>query len=224
MAHLSRREAQRECAMNYIADLIPGDIIQIQITHLESFGAFADIGCGISSLLPVDSLSVSRISHPRDRLFCGGYAYAVVKTVDPDTGRLYLSQKELLGTWEENVARFAQGETVTGIVRSVESYGVFIELSPNLAGLAEPRQELQVGQCVSVYIKSILPEKMKIKLIVIDIATPQRTPAPPHYFIKAGHIDRWVYSPADSRKLVESVFEKISENTCQTDENSVYWG
>ena len=97
---------------------------------------------------------------------------------------------------------------MTGIVRSVESYGVFIELSPNLAGLAEPRQELQVGQRVSVYIKSILPEKMKIKLIVIDIAPPQRTPAPPHYFIRAGHLDRWVYSPADSRKLVESVFEK----------------
>ena len=34
--------------------------------------------------------------------------------------------KELLGTWQENAARFAAGQTVVGVVRSVESYGVFI--------------------------------------------------------------------------------------------------
>ena len=165
-------------------------------------------------------MSVSRISHPRDRLRVGQDIAAVVSSME--NGRICLSQRELLGTWEENVARFAQGETVTGIVRSVESYGVFIELAPNLAGLAEPRQELQVGQCVSVYIKSILPEKMKIKLIVIDVTAGRETPAPPHYFISAGHIDRWVYSPPGSQKLVESVFEKIGENTCQMQESSVY--
>lgn len=214
VAHLSRREAQRECAMNYIADLIPGDIIQIKITHLESFGAFADIGCGISSLLPVDSLSVSRISHPRDRLFCGGYAYAVVKTVDPDTGRLYLSQKELLGTWEENAALFAVGQTVPGIVRSIENYGVFFELTPNLAGLAEPRigsaeDELNIGDTAAVYIKSIIPERMKVKLVLIDAHTLPQVPAPIKYFVdceKTPHMDIWRYSPAESKKVVETVF------------------
>ncbi len=221
-AVLSRRDAQERCRAHYRRTLHTGDILSARVTRLESFGAFCDIGCGLTALMPIAGMSVSRISHPRDRLQVGQDILAVVSSMED--GRICLSQRELLGTWEENVARFAQGETVTGIVRSVESYGVFIELSPNLAGLAEPRQELQVGQCVSVYIKSILPEKMKIKLIVIDIATPQRTPAPPHYFIRAGHLDRWVYSPADSRKLVESVFEKISENTCQTDENLVYWG
>ena len=45
-------------------------------------------------------------------------------------------------TWnmEENAALFKTGETVAGIVRSIESYGIFIELTPNLAGLAEPRR------------------------------------------------------------------------------------
>mgnify|MGYP002230072907 FL=1 len=45
-----------------------------------------------------------------------------------------LTLRELLGTWSENAACFAAGETVVGIVRSVEEYGVFIEIAPNLAG------------------------------------------------------------------------------------------
>jgi len=41
-----------------------------------------------------------------------------------------LTLRELLGTWSENAACFAAGETVVGIVRSVEDYGVFIEIRP----------------------------------------------------------------------------------------------
>ncbi len=55
-----------------------------------------------------------------------------------------------------------------GIVRSVEDYGVFIEIAPNLAGLAEADSTLRPGQAVSVYIKNILPDKMKIKLVVVN--------------------------------------------------------
>ena len=44
---LSRREAQKECWEQYISTLSPGDVIDAAITHIEGFGAFADIGCGI---------------------------------------------------------------------------------------------------------------------------------------------------------------------------------
>ena len=71
-----------------------------------------------------------------------------------------------MGTWEENAEMFHSGETVNGVVRSIEPYGIFIELSPNLAGLAEPKPDVYVGQIASVYIKSINPDKMKIKLIL----------------------------------------------------------
>jgi len=135
VATLSRRAAQVECYRKYLSTLTPGDIIPARITHLEPFGAFCDIGCGIISLLTVDKVSVSRISHPADRFKPGEFIYAVVSSVED--GRIYLSHRELLGTWEENAAAFAPGQTVTGIIRSVEDYGVFVELSPNLAGLAE---------------------------------------------------------------------------------------
>lgn len=204
LALLSRADAQQKCLNEYISTLSPGDIVGARITHPESFGAFADIGCGIAALLPIDSISVSRICHPSERFTVGMDIKAVIKSIE--NGRISLSHKELLGTWEENAAGFSVGETVSGIVRSVENYGAFVELTPNLAGLAETRAGVRAGQQASVYIKSIIPEKMKIKLIIIDTFDCRPTPAPPHYFIGSGHIDRFVYSPSNCQKTVESVF------------------
>lgn len=208
IAMLSRRAAQEECKKYYISLLRPGDIIPTKITHLENFGAFVDIGCGVTSLLSIDSISVSRIAHPSARLGEGDMIYTVVKTVD-DRGRIYVSERELLGSWEENASLFSEGETVKGIIRSVESYGVFVELMPNLAGLAEYRDDVRVGQTAAVYIKSIIPEKMKIKLIIIDMHDAPSAPPPLEYFIdteSVTHIDSWMYSPRGCKKVVETVF------------------
>ncbi len=202
-AILSRREAQLQ-ARDYISELIPGDVIPARVTHLEQFGCFVDIGCGIPSMIPIDLISVSRISHPSDRFAVGQYIRAVVKSNDPE--RVCLSHKELLGTWEQNAQLFSVGSTVTGIVRSIEDYGVFVELAPNLAGLAEPRADIQVNQHASVYIKAIIPEKMKIKLIIVNASDESFHNTALNYFIESGHIERWVYSSERSPKLIETVF------------------
>lgn len=208
IARLSRRAAQLECMTNYVSALAHGDVIQTKITHIESFGAFADIGCGIVSLLTIDSISVSRISHPAERLTVGDVIYSVIKLID-DKGRIYISEKELLGTWEENAALFSEGETVRGIIRSVENYGVFVELRPNLAGLAEYHPDAVPGQTAAVYIKSIIPDKMKIKLIIIDCHDTEFYPSRLEYFIdtdKTEHIDSWQYSPKSCKRVIETVF------------------
>lgn len=207
---LSRRAAQVECAENFITGLRPGDIIPASVTHLDTFGAFVDIGCGIVSLICIDCISVSRIFHPFDRLSVGEKIFAAVKSVDRETGRIYMTLRELLGTWEENAAAFSAGSTVAGIVRSVEDYGIFVELSPNLAGLAEMRDGVFPGDVCSVYIKSIIPEKMKIKLVLVDSRPGTRVAAPPlKYYLdisRTFHIDRWQYSPSGCRKVIETVF------------------
>ncbi len=206
---VSRRLAQLECMQNYISKLSAGDIIDAKITHMEQFGAFCDIGCGIAALLSVDSISVSRISHPRDRFEIGERIKAIVKG-RTEEGRICLTHKELLGTWEENASLFSAGQTVAGIVRSVESYGIFIELSPNIAGLAEPKDNVYPSQSAAVYIKSIIPERMKIKLVLIDTKN-EALPKKPLEYIgnlhTLEHIDRWKYSPDCSEKIIESVFE-----------------
>ncbi|MBQ8378642.1 MAG: S1 RNA-binding domain-containing protein [Oscillospiraceae bacterium] len=203
-AILSRKLAQQECLKEYIRNLKSGEIINAKITHFESFGCFVDIGCGIPSLIPIDAISVSRISHPTDRFTNGQDILAVVKSVDGN--KVYLSHKELLGTWEENALKFQAGETVSGIVRSVESYGVFVELAPNLAGLAEPFPNAKVGQSASVYIKAIIPEKMKVKLIIVDVFDENIIPEPVEYYITEGKIDRWEYSTENSKKEIISIF------------------
>ncbi len=208
VAVLSRKAAQEECEKNFISRLTPGDIIPATVTHLDSFGAFVDIGCGIISLMCIDSISVSRIFHPSDRLKTGQRIMSVVKSRDSETGRLYMSLRELLGTWEENAAEFSPLSTVPGIVRSIESYGIFVELAPNLAGLAEVRDDVYPGDYCSVYIKNILPERMKVKLVIIDSCT-TGTPPPLKYYVNTDrirHISHWVYSPPNAKKLVETFF------------------
>ncbi len=205
-AVLSRRLAQEECIDKYISRLKCGDIIDAKVTHMEQFGAFVDIGCGIPSLIPIDLISVSRIAHPSDRFFVGQNIKAAVKTIDD--GKITLSHKELLGTWLENAGNFSIGETVTGIVRSIESYGIFVELRPNLAGLAELKQDIQVGCKVSVYIKAIIPEKMKIKLIIVDKFDCPKNEKPPayDYYISSGSLESWKYSVEGSEKLIVTDF------------------
>lgn len=208
IALLSRKAAQVDCYKNYISHLIPGDIIPTCITHTENFGAFVDIGCGIISLLSIDCISVSRISHPNDRLKIGDQIYSVVKEIDGN-GRIFVTERELLGSWEENASFFNEGETVCGIVRSIENYGIFIELKPNLAGLAEYKENLSVGQSVTVYIKSIIPSKMKIKLIIIDTYSKKLVDTSLEYFIdplKIKHLDFWQYSPSSCQKNIQSNF------------------
>lgn len=203
-ALLSRKKAQIICKDYILNTFKTGDIIDAKITHLESFGAFCDIGCGNVALLPIDAISVSRISHPKDRFSVGDKIKAVVKNI-ADDGKITLSHKELLGTWEENAVLFSAGQTVTGVVRSVESYGIFVEITPNLAGLAEPKDNVFVGQQASVYIKSILQNKMKIKLIIIDSFNSSYSPEI-KYFYKGNNISEWEYSPNDCSKKITTKF------------------
>ena len=204
-AVLSRRMAQEECRREYISRLSPGDVIPAKVTHLEQFGCFVDIGCGLPSMIPIDAISVSRISHPSDRFSVGDSIRAVVKSSDGE--RVCLTHRELLGTWEENSAGFSAGETVSGIVRSVEGYGIFVELTPNLAGLAELRPGISPGQRVSVFIKAVIPEKMKVKLIIVETCPDCRSSAASqHYFFTGDHMDHWIYPPACSDKCIRTDF------------------
>lgn len=204
-AILSRRLAQDECREKYINNLRPGDVIDAKVTHLEPFGAFCDIGCGISALLPIDGISVSRIPHPNVRFRVNQNIKAVVKSVDSGN-RVLLTHKELLGTWSENAGLFSVGETVPGIIRGVEDYGIFVELTPNFAGLAEKTDGVEEGMNAGVFIKSIIPEKMKVKLIIVDSFSGENVSTAAHYFFNGTHMDSFTYSPGGARKLIETVF------------------
>ena len=100
------------------------------------------------------------------------------------------------------------GDTVPGIVRSVEDYGIFIELTPNLAGLTEPRPGVRPGQHAAVTVKSLNPTRMKVKLILVDSFDQPGTPQPMTYFVQGDHIDRWEYSPVGCARTIISEFDR----------------
>lgn len=207
IALLSRRLAQEQAMDFFLEHLEPGMVLTCRVTRLEPFGAFLDIGCGIVAMLPIEHISVSRISHPKERFREGQKILAVVWAIDRQQRRVTMTHRELLGTWMENASRFTSGETVRGIVRSVKEYGSFIELTPNLSGLADAKEGLLPGDRASVFIKSIRPERMKVKLQVIEKLPPADGPEPLQYQITDGKLDRWVYSPPNYEKPpVETVF------------------
>ncbi len=128
-ALLSRRAVQERAMDFFLEHLRPGSVVTAVVTHLESFGTFLDIGCGIVAMLPIEHISVSRISHPKERFRPGQKILAAVRSIDREKRRITMTHKELLGTWMGNASWFHPGETVRGEVRSVKEYGSFIELA-----------------------------------------------------------------------------------------------
>lgn len=151
------------------AQLKEGQIVNGIVREIKNYGAFVELEQGDTGLIYIEDLSVARIKSPEERLKIGQNVKVVVKSIDRDQKRINLSYKELLGTWEENAEKFKEGVTVKGIVRETEksNNGIFIELTPNLVGLAEYKEGMKYGQNVDVYIKRIIPDKHKVKLIIV---------------------------------------------------------
>ncbi len=128
-----------------------------------------EIGGGIVGLLHIEDISVSRIKSPEERFFIGQKINVMIKSIDTENDKIVLSYKELLGNWEENIEGYNEKTVVEGIVKETDKYknGIFIELKPNLVGLAEYKEGLEYGQKVKVYIKKIIKERKKIKLLII---------------------------------------------------------
>jgi small subunit ribosomal protein S1 len=166
---LSRKEVQED-ALNWVkTDLKEGDIVTGIVKNIKPYGAFIEIGGGVVGLAHIEDLSVARIKTPEERLKIGQKLEIMVKSIDRKNGRVILSYKEMLGSWEENVKKFIPGVKVKGKVRETEKNknGIFIELTPNLVGMAEYEDGLEYGQDVDVYIKKIDLEKKKVKLLIV---------------------------------------------------------
>lgn len=166
---LSRKAVGKE-ALNWITnELQEGMVVKGIVKSMQPYGVFVEIGGGIVGLLHIEDISIARIKTPAERLKVGQKINVMIKCIDKKLERVILTYKELLGTWEDNVQFFSEGETVKGIARETEKSknGIFIELKPNLVGMAEYKEGIDYGQNVDVYIKKIIPEKKKIKLLIV---------------------------------------------------------
>ncbi len=166
---VSRKEVQTE-ALEWIKKKLKiGEKVTGIVKGIKPYGAFIEIGGGVVGLVYIEDLSVARIKTPYERLKIGQKADFIVKSIDRNTGKVILSYKEMLGSWEENAKKFLPGTKTKGIVRETEQNknGIFIELMPNLVGMAEYKEGVEYGQIVDVYIRKIDNQRKKIKLNII---------------------------------------------------------
>lgn len=166
---LSRKNVQEE-ALDWVKEsLQPGMIVNGIVKNIRKFGVFVEIGGGVVGLLHIEDISVSRIKSPEERFFIGQKINVMIKSIDKENNKIVLSYKELLGNWEDNVEEYTEKTVVEGIVKEADKFknGIFIELKPNLVGMAEYKEGLEYGQKVKVYIKKIRKDKKKIKLLII---------------------------------------------------------
>lgn len=166
---LSRKDVQKEVLDSIKTDLQVGQTINGIVKNITPYGAFIDIGGGVVGLVHIEDLSVARIKTPFERIKIGQKINIVVKSIDRDTGRINLSYKETLGSWEDNAHNFTIGMKTKGIVRETEKNknGIFIEITPNLVGMAEYKEGLNYGDKIDIIIKKIDYDKKKVKLIIV---------------------------------------------------------
>ena len=151
-----------------IENINKGEIVKGTVRNIQPYGAFIRTDDGVDGLLYIEDISVARIKTPAERLKVGQKIDVVIKDIDKQKNRVYFSYKEMLGTWEDIIKDIQEKTIVQGTVRETEKNrrGIFIEIKPNLIGMAEYKEGLQYGQKVDVYVKKIVKEKKKIKLII----------------------------------------------------------
>ena len=151
-----------------INEITKGSKVSGFVKNIQPYGAFIHTDNGLEGLLYIEDISVARIKTPFERFKIGQRIDVLIKDVDLEKNKIYFSYKELLGTWEDNVKEIKEKTVVQGIVRETEKNkrGIFIELKPNLVGMAEYKEGMEYGQKVDVYIKKIVEDKKKIKLII----------------------------------------------------------
>lgn len=166
---LSRKEVGQEVLKWIKKDLKEGMVVCGIVKNIRPYGVFIEIGGGVVGLLHIEDISVARIKTPEERFKIGQKINIMIKSIDRNKQKVLLTYKELLGSWEENVKDFDEGDIVTGVVRETEKSknGIFVELKPNLIGLADYKENMQYGEKVKVNIRRIIPEKKKIKLVFI---------------------------------------------------------
>lgn len=147
--------------------LKPGVKLRGIVVGLKEYAAFVDVGGGVTGILKLQDMSDSMLTNASDMFKLGQRIEVIVKKYDRDTGRIELTYKELLGTFEQNVKDLKEGDIVEGTVRNRLKSGVFVEIKPNVVGIAEHVNGIESNQKVLVSIRKINLEKKKIKLIII---------------------------------------------------------
>ncbi len=165
---VSEKETEGRLAQLKINDVVTG-----MVTGVVDFGIFVKFG-ELEGLAHISELAWQRVENPKDLFRVGQEVQA--KIIAIDKGRVSLSIKQLQpDPWLEAVKQYKIGQMVEGKVTKIMPFGVFVELSPQIQGLAhlaelsheaikDPEAVLKVGETKSFKIISIEPAEHRLGL------------------------------------------------------------
>ena len=185
---LSRRavieKQAAEAKVKMLETLEPGDELEGIVRSVRDFGAFVDIGNGVEGLVHVSELSWERVANPADVLQQGQKVRVIVKKIDPQTGKIGLSARDLIESpWKRAADKYHVGATVRGTVSRIAQFGAFVKLEPGVEGLVHISElatrrirsvadVVKEGEQVECRVLAIDPHEQKLALSIKALAPP----------------------------------------------------
>ena len=203
---LSRRvllEQEKQASIDRLKETLEeGTEITGRISSLQKFGAFLDIG-GMEGLIPVSEISWARIERLEDMLSLGQEVTAKIISLDWDNSRLTLSIKALQpDPWTLVPGKYPVDGRVKGTIVRLAPFGAFVNLEPGIDGLVHisnlgagrrinhPKEVVEVGQIVEVYVLSVDAENRKLSLSMQPKVEPKKIVLPQVGELIEGVVDK----------------------------------
>ena len=154
-----------------------GAVVSGIVRNITDFGAFVDLGAGMTGLLHITDMSWGRVSHPSECLAIGDKIDVVVLDFDKESGRVSLGLKQKTqNPWEVVDTKYPAGSRIKGTVVNLVPYGAFVELEKGVEGLlhiselswskkySNPNELLAIGDRIEVQVLEADKNNKKISL------------------------------------------------------------
>jgi small subunit ribosomal protein S1 len=155
-----------------------------KVTNIADYGAFVEIEDGVEGLVHVSEMDwTNKNVNPAKVVHTGQEVEVMVLDVDEERRRISLGLKQCKANpWKEFAENHNRGDKVTGQIKSITDFGIFIGLPGNIDGLVhlsdiswdQPGEEAvrnyQKGQQVEAMVLSIDPERERISLGIRQLA------------------------------------------------------
>ncbi len=143
-----------------------GDAVEGDVTAVTDFGAFVRFDQNLEGLVHISEIAWQRIDHPRDVLKVGDHVRAQI--INIEGSKIFLSMKKLVeDPWKNVGNRFTVGQLVKGRVLKINPFGLFVELDPDIHGLAHI-SELSSKPVKDVNEIARIGDEFEFRIVTID--------------------------------------------------------
>lgn len=162
---VSEKAAWEEKQKNIISSYKVGDIISGTVSALADFGVFMKFD-NLEGLVHISELAWQRIDHPEDVVKVGQEIKAEI--IGVEGSKIFLSMKKLMeDPWKKIGDKYKVGQIVEGKVLKINPFGLFVELDPEIHGLAHI-SELSAKPIQSPNEVAKIGDTLKFKIISIE--------------------------------------------------------